>query len=274
MRSGVMVVLVGLLVWPGVGSAEPTAEDKLKARPHFERGQAAYNAGRYDDAIAEYLRAYDFAPAPALLFNVAQALRLKGDKPRALDYYRKFLEAARSDDAKSQRVREEAQGHADRLARELGQSGPASAPIAAPTAVTAAEPVATNPAAATTLPPAQDEGRPGASLRIAGIATGIAGLVTLGMGVKFGLDAKDLESQVVNKDWSADLDQKVQDGYAAETKGVALMVAGGALAVGGVVLYLIGSSRGNDTTARSSLRTRWAIVPAADGGAAVISGHF
>ncbi len=60
-----------------------------RARQHVTNGLAAQKEGRFADAIAFYHQAYQLAPHPAILFNLGQAYRLKGDKLTALGYYRK-----------------------------------------------------------------------------------------------------------------------------------------------------------------------------------------
>jgi tetratricopeptide (TPR) repeat protein len=69
------------------------AGDSALAKQRYERGAAAYNLGRFDDAIAAFSDAYEQDHAPILLFNIAQAHWKKGDSERALFFYRRYLEA-------------------------------------------------------------------------------------------------------------------------------------------------------------------------------------
>lgn len=62
------------------------------AREHFDRGQTLYNLGKLDEAIAEFEGAYELDADPAYLFNLAQAHRLRGNHPRALFFYRRYLD--------------------------------------------------------------------------------------------------------------------------------------------------------------------------------------
>ncbi|HEX2569748.1 MAG TPA: tetratricopeptide repeat protein [Polyangia bacterium] len=64
-----------------------------ESKVHFDKATALYNAGKYDDAIAEYEAAHRILPVPDLDFYVAQALRKKGDRRRALQRYRQYLAA-------------------------------------------------------------------------------------------------------------------------------------------------------------------------------------
>jgi hypothetical protein len=73
--------------------AASAAADTLKeqARKAVVAGLDAQNAGRYDEAIAHYRKAYDAVPHPEILFNLAQAYRLKGDAETALREYQRYL---------------------------------------------------------------------------------------------------------------------------------------------------------------------------------------
>jgi tetratricopeptide (TPR) repeat protein len=92
---------VALLGWPGSAQAAP--EDQLtgpseaerkQAVALFQKGRSEYDVGEYDAAIASFKGAYQISGAPLLIFNVAQAYRMKGDCPRALETYRNFVRLA------------------------------------------------------------------------------------------------------------------------------------------------------------------------------------
>jgi tetratricopeptide (TPR) repeat protein len=65
--------------------------DTSVARGHFQRAEAAFSEGRFDQALAGYEAAYKAKPLPGLLFNVAQCHRNLGKQERALFYYRRYL---------------------------------------------------------------------------------------------------------------------------------------------------------------------------------------
>jgi tetratricopeptide (TPR) repeat protein len=69
-------------------SAEQARQQALRL---FEEGQARYALGEYDEAIARFRQAYQLSSAPGLLYNIAQAHRLKGDCRQALEVYRHFV---------------------------------------------------------------------------------------------------------------------------------------------------------------------------------------
>ena len=67
--------------------ADPKADAKLEV----EAGLAAQTAGKYDEAIAHYKRAYDMVPHPEILFDLGQAHRLNGELEAAYDAYMLYL---------------------------------------------------------------------------------------------------------------------------------------------------------------------------------------
>jgi tetratricopeptide (TPR) repeat protein len=67
------------------------------AKAHFATGQAYYEHGRYVDAAREFEEAYRLSPRAPLLYNVGKSYDGANDLARALDAYRRFLEAAPGD---------------------------------------------------------------------------------------------------------------------------------------------------------------------------------
>src|SRR3954471_16167071 len=83
--------VLAILLVAAVAQAD-TPDPKKQAAEHFERGRSAYSFGNYDVAIAEYQAAFDLTHAPEYVFNIAQTYRTKGDKPHALEFYKKYIE--------------------------------------------------------------------------------------------------------------------------------------------------------------------------------------
>jgi tetratricopeptide (TPR) repeat protein len=92
-------VLLVLATTLGAASAAPGGKKKSSpadvaaAKTEYDNGVAAYNQGRFDDAIASFVRAYAFDPAAILLYNIAQSHWKKGDREQALRHYRDYLDA-------------------------------------------------------------------------------------------------------------------------------------------------------------------------------------
>ncbi len=79
--------------WPCCSAAAPAAGASAArdARRIYDEATAAFGLGRYAEAAEKYEAAFAIRPDPALLFNAAQAYRLAGNKPRALELYRNYV---------------------------------------------------------------------------------------------------------------------------------------------------------------------------------------
>jgi len=103
-------------------AVDPAAARRDEAKAAFGRGNAAYNLGKYADAIAEFERAYALSRVPEILFNLGQCYRKQWEAEqrselgrRALHYYEALLR-----EAPSSKVRAEAE-------QFVGELGPAVA---------------------------------------------------------------------------------------------------------------------------------------------------
>ena len=94
MRLPAVIVTTLALVTIASAADPPTAEARAVARAHYEKAVNHFNAGEYVAAADEFLAVHDAVPQPALLYNAAQAYRLGGDGPKALENYRTFLKEA------------------------------------------------------------------------------------------------------------------------------------------------------------------------------------
>jgi tetratricopeptide (TPR) repeat protein len=72
-------------------AADASRDNLADARQAYDEGTRYYSLGEYEAAVKAFRRAYELAPAPALLFDIAQAHRLAGDCERALEAYRHFI---------------------------------------------------------------------------------------------------------------------------------------------------------------------------------------
>jgi len=79
----------------GPEGAPPGSPDsrEQRARRLFREGSQLYDQTEFDAAIARFEEAYQLSNLPALLFNIAQAYRLKGPGQCAiaLRYYQRYL---------------------------------------------------------------------------------------------------------------------------------------------------------------------------------------
>jgi tetratricopeptide (TPR) repeat protein len=91
--------LAGILLLVGWSAsshaAPPDAGQDLTptARELSDQALRQYQSGEFDAAIESFTGAFALSNNPGLLFNVAQAYRLKGDCKQARDYYQRYLGA-------------------------------------------------------------------------------------------------------------------------------------------------------------------------------------
>ncbi len=72
-------------------TATPTNQEI--ARDHYRAGAQFYDLGEFDRAVVEFKAAYEIVPSAVLLYNIAQAYRMSGDKADALQFYKLYLSA-------------------------------------------------------------------------------------------------------------------------------------------------------------------------------------
>ncbi len=79
---------------PAPSTAADPDQRKADARRHFKAGAKAYAAGKYSDAIDQFLEANRLVPSPALSYNIARAYDKIGNAAQALSFYRDYLRRA------------------------------------------------------------------------------------------------------------------------------------------------------------------------------------
>jgi hypothetical protein len=90
------------------------AQDLQRASEHFERGLAFFGEGRFDAALAEFNQAYEIAPAPQTLYNIARVQAALGHAVEATAAYERYL---REPDLPAPRRREAEAALAEQRAR-------------------------------------------------------------------------------------------------------------------------------------------------------------
>jgi tetratricopeptide (TPR) repeat protein len=73
-----------------------SASQRKKAKKIFEKAEIQYNLGKFQKAAALYSRAYEIAPLPGFLYNIAQCYRLLGKCRKATFYYMAYLRNAKN----------------------------------------------------------------------------------------------------------------------------------------------------------------------------------
>jgi len=239
------VVLVLLLAT--AARADPPkqldAATRAKASAHVKQADEFLKTSQWDKAIAEYQAALDLTDEPLMIFDIALANDRAGRPEAALDGFRRYLaiapagpvaDEAREDVArlvpvveKLEAQRAAAKAQEDAAARELAQQR--------------AEEDRKRAAIV-----AQRERADGAEanarrLRWIALGSGVVGLAGIGVGAKFGLDARSAAQDVTahTGGWT-DMDLvRDREGRSAQTKQIVLTAIGGAVIATGVVVYLL-----------------------------------
>jgi tetratricopeptide (TPR) repeat protein len=85
------LALALVLIAARARAAAPSEADKAEARRHFDAGVANSKLGHYGDAITEFTRAYELAPSPTPLYNIAVAHAEYGQPLEAVEMFRRYL---------------------------------------------------------------------------------------------------------------------------------------------------------------------------------------
>lgn len=102
MRTALIALAVLVALPPALHAApdpHPRAPRKPGSTPeqkeadhHFKSGVALFKEAKYAEALAEFERAYEIAPHPLVLYNIAGCHRQLSHYAEAVSYYRRFLD--------------------------------------------------------------------------------------------------------------------------------------------------------------------------------------
>lgn len=273
-KSMICISLVaGLMVVPATSRAEPSPTDVKLAEELAQQAFDAYSKGDFGAAIALYKKAYQTAPAGVILFNIANIYDKKlKDKEQALEYYRRYLRSGDTDPELVKRaverldiVRAEIDATKQAQADEhpTSPSAPASPPPPASTSPAGQAPLPSAPP-----PPPVDPLQ--ARYRTAAMITGGVGVLGLGIGGLYAYIARSKNNQASQAcpnnscpDQSGiNLDS---DAHRAALVSTISSIAGVALVVGGVGLYLYAPRKENRMNNKLSIRITPQIGPQVGG---------
>jgi hypothetical protein len=285
MRALLRLLVLSIALAPAA-RAEP-AGDAARAHALSDEGLAHFRQKRYAEAIAAFEASYALSPLPTLLFDIAQAHRLAGHCADALERYRRYaaLAAAPRAAGLDEHIREmetcvESQARTATPPQSLREA-PANAATPpslreAPTNAPPPPSLQEAPARAgraTSAPASSARLAPGRAraLRLGGWVALAAGVAALGVAIYFTVDGSSaqqtLAEQLARDGQWRDVEQQTDArGRRDNVAGAALWGVGGAAAVAGAVLQVVG--RASERTPR--------LAVAAQPGAAMItcSGRF
>lgn len=262
-----MAVVLVLAASASLAHAQPKGKSKPPPNPAadaaLQEGRRLYNVQDWDAAIAKFKEAYKLRPDAASLFNIAQSYRLKGDcAAAAIQYrtYRRNYPEEKNIDKVDAFIVEMDDCAAKARITPPPVDPPPPDPMKPPVVVTRPPP---DP------PPPAPTGSPG--LRWGGIAAIGVGAVGLGLGVKFALDGRAAEDDLAKVCALACTSEQAlgieRDGNAANQKAWVFTAAGGALAIGGVVMVVL-------SRAHASEAPRVSITPSRGGATATYELSF
>ena len=181
--SAIATLTIALLHAQATLAQEPAAtpETEASAEEHSRRGVEFYAEGKLPEAVREMLKAYELAPEPGLLYNIARIYQKMGQRDLATPYLKEFVTQPGADPDTVQKALQ----HLEALKRAPAASMPRAvppppAPEPEPTPEPAPAPTEPGPAPA----PAESSsidllgwitlGTGGATLIVAGVLGGLA----------------------------------------------------------------------------------------------------
>lgn len=107
-RAMVLAVVSASLLLGGSAYAqgESQKENAAKVLRLVKDANDEFDRGEYDDALALYQEAYGLYPDSVLLYRIALSAEKAGNTRLAIESYQGFVDAAKSDDATAQKVKE------------------------------------------------------------------------------------------------------------------------------------------------------------------------
>jgi len=246
LRAGVLVAVL-------LAAATAHADDKAAKRRAGELAAEAaqhYKRGEFEVSAALVRQAYGLYPEPNLLYNLARSLEGMGDKKGALEAYQQYLATAKDIEDRGALERRVATLQAELAAanKPAEPSEPvAPPPVPAPRPAPAPAPA---PAPVVVVPPVDREEPPSRwPLAVIGV-----GVVTVAGGGGCALLANSRHDDATNAAGALDAQSLQNSAQHYATIANVLFVAGGVIAVGGLVweIHSLGSHhRTSGVTARA-----------------------
>jgi tetratricopeptide (TPR) repeat protein len=248
-------------------------DTEARAMQAYNDGKAAYDAGKYEDALKLFLDAQSLYPSPVFHYNVALCQEALGNLEQAVISYEAYLRSYKNAFNEDPEDKVNTENKIERLNKQIElEKAEANKPVEP---VQPVQPVVVAPAEQTDKP-----GNPGRGLIITGgVLMGVGVGVAVVGGAVFGAKTTEISGQLDNVLLAGNPERVTleqarvldEDGRAAELNQILLVSIGGAVAVVGVALLATGIVKRN----RSGSRTA-TLVPVAGPNSAgfMVHGRF
>lgn len=84
--------------------AQPSAADEAAGKAAFDRAMGRFEVGAFEEALVDFVRAYELTHHHAILFNIAQCHRNLGAPRRAIFFFERYLDHPHPKDAEGVRL--------------------------------------------------------------------------------------------------------------------------------------------------------------------------
>ena len=245
-------------------------DTEARAMQAYADGKAAYDAGKYDDALKLFLDAQSLYPSPVFHYNIALCHESLGSLDQAVISYEAYLRSYNNAFGESPEDQVNVQNKIDRINKQIEAEKAATDKPP--------EPIITEPAPE--QEPVEPSKPPGRGMIIAGgVLTGIGVAAAAIGGPVYGVIATNASGELdnvylggnperVTLEEARALDEK---GRLAELNQILLISLGGAIGIVGIALLAAGISKRNRAGSQSAM-----LVPTAGPNSAgfVLQGRF
>ena len=243
--------------------------DALKVEAEKAKAEGDSNAAvrLFQESAEQYQAAYDLVPHPLMLYNLAQVYRLAGEAERSLQLYEDFLKTNPTGEA-ADFARKYVKILESKVAKANARKEVDDDQAWLPEEEEEEGDVADDDDFVDDDDGTSDDGTSAGgsdSMRYGGLGLAAAGLASIAVGVKFGLDARDISNCLTNYPSSCEQDYPPgmwndealllqEEGKTAEQTMFILTGVGAALIIGGGVLYYLGGAERAPNNDISALR--------------------
>jgi tetratricopeptide (TPR) repeat protein len=221
---------------PTRDASAQVAPPARRARELFKKSEESYREGRFQEVVDLLMEAYRLDPKPVLLYNIARAYEGLGDAQHAIEAYRHYLETdpeANDRLALEERVRTLERQEKERQALERQRDEAASRqrdkPPAAPRETT-------SPTSASPFP---------------WVVTGV-GAAGVGVGIALGVVARGRHDDALAEPDAVPATERQADAEHLATAATVALIAGGAIAAGGLLWGVIDLAGQKPSTATAT----------------------